>query len=53
MMSNEYTAIIKKDGDWWVGWVQEISGANAQERTKKELLLSLKEAVKDIMDVNC
>nr|VFK24937.1 MAG: hypothetical protein BECKMB1821G_GA0114241_101051 [Candidatus Kentron sp. MB]VFK30082.1 MAG: hypothetical protein BECKMB1821I_GA0114274_101342 [Candidatus Kentron sp. MB]VFK75046.1 MAG: hypothetical protein BECKMB1821H_GA0114242_101442 [Candidatus Kentron sp. MB] len=50
-MNNKYTAIITKDGDWWLGWVQEISGANAQEKTKEELLTSLKEAAKDIIEL--
>ena len=50
-MNNEYTAIITKDDDWWVGWIEEVPGANAQERTKEELIISLKEAVKDIIDL--
>ena len=50
-MNNEYTAIIKKDGDWWIGWIEEISGVNAQEETKEELLISLREAAKDIMEL--
>ncbi|WP_373478923.1 type II toxin-antitoxin system HicB family antitoxin [Geminocystis sp.] len=50
-MSAEYTAIITKDGDWWIGWVEEIPGANAQEETKEELLISLKEAVTDIIKI--
>ena len=51
MMSTEYTAIITKDVDWWIGWIEEIPGANAQERTKEELIISLKEAAKDIVDL--
>ncbi|MBF0204321.1 MAG: type II toxin-antitoxin system HicB family antitoxin [Desulfamplus sp.] len=50
-MNNEYTAIIIKDDDWWLGWIEEIPGVNAQERTKKELIISLKEAVKDIIEL--
>jgi len=50
-MKNEFTAIIKKEDDWWIGWVEEVSGANAQEKTKEELLVSLKEAVKDIIEL--
>jgi len=50
-MSTEYTAIITKDVDWWIGWIEEIPGANAQERTKEELIISLKEAAKDIVDL--
>jgi predicted RNase H-like HicB family nuclease len=52
-MKAEFTAIVKRDGDWWVGWVEEIPGANAQEKTKEELIISLKEAVKDILELRC
>ena len=51
-MNAEFTAIIKKDGDWWLGWVEEIPGANAQEKTKEELMISLREAAKDILDIH-
>ncbi|MGC9505858.1 hypothetical protein [Baaleninema sp.] len=27
-MNGTYTAIIKKDGDWWIGWIEEIPGVN-------------------------
>ncbi len=52
-MKAELTAIIKKDGDWWLGWVEEIAGANAQERTKEELIISLTEAANDILELCC
>lgn len=51
-MAIEVTAIIQKDGDWWIGWVEEIPGANAQERTREELIISLKQATRDILDLN-
>jgi predicted RNase H-like HicB family nuclease len=51
-MKVEYTAIVKKDGDWWIGWVEEVPGVNAQERTKQELLKSLADALKDIFELN-
>jgi predicted RNase H-like HicB family nuclease len=50
-MKTEFTAIIKQDGDWWLGWVEEIPGANAQEKTKEELLISLREAARDILEL--
>ena len=31
-MENTYTAIIKRDGDWWVGWIEEVPGVNGQEK---------------------
>jgi predicted RNase H-like HicB family nuclease len=52
-MKAEFTAIVKRDGDWWLGWVEEVPGANAQERTKEELIISLREAVKDILELRC
>lgn len=50
-MKAEFTAIIKRDGDWWLGWVEEVPGANAQEKTKEELIISLREAARDILDL--
>lgn len=50
-MKSEFTAIIKKEDDWWIGWVEEVPGANAQEKTKDELITSLKEAVKDMLEL--
>lgn len=48
-MSNKYTAIMQQDGDWWVGWIQEIPGVNCQEETyealKETLAITLKEAL--------
>ena len=46
-MPSRYTVITKKDGDWWIGWVEEVPGVNAQERTKKELLASLRIALRE------
>lgn len=49
---NTYTAIIQRRGDWWIGWVKEVSGVNAQERTREELLVSLRLALADILELN-
>ncbi len=51
-MKAELTAIVVKDGDWWVGWIEEIPGANAQEQSREELLISLKAAALDIVELN-
>ena len=42
-MTSPFTAICTQRDDRWVGWIEEIPGVNAQERTKLELLASLKE----------
>jgi predicted RNase H-like HicB family nuclease len=44
-MHNEFTAIIERDGDWYVAYCPEIQGANGQGRTKDEARESLVEAI--------
>jgi hypothetical protein len=51
MAVNGYTALVKQSGDWWIGWVQEVPGVNAQERTKEELLLSLRQALREAIEI--
>jgi predicted RNase H-like HicB family nuclease len=47
-----YTAIIKRDGDWWIGWVEEVPGVNAQERSREELLASLRVILAEALEFN-
>lgn len=51
-MTNTYTAILRRDGDWWIGWIEEVPGVNCQERTRDQLLASLREALRDILELN-
>ncbi|NCW27782.1 MAG: type II toxin-antitoxin system HicB family antitoxin [Verrucomicrobia bacterium] len=51
-MASNYTAIVKKDGDWWVGWIEEVPGVNAQEKTKPKLMASLKEVLAEALEFN-
>lgn len=48
----EYTAVIKQVGKWWIGWVEEIPGVNCQERTREELLESLRITLKEAIELN-
>jgi len=48
----EFTAVFEQDGDWWIGWVEELPGANTQERTLEEARESLKEAVQLVLEAN-
>ena len=41
-MNQTYTAVVKQDGQWWIGWVEEVPGVNCQERTRDELIESLR-----------
>ena len=51
-MSKVYTAATKQDGDWWIGWIEEVPGVNCQERTHKELLESLKVTLREALEFN-
>ena len=51
-MKQAYTAVIQQDEGWWIGWIQEIPGVNCQERTKNELMVSLKSGLEDILELN-
>jgi predicted RNase H-like HicB family nuclease len=48
-MRNEFTAVIERDGDWFVGWSPEIPGANGQSRTMEECRASLGAAIRLIL----
>ena len=43
-------AVIKKCNGWWIGWLVDIPGVNAQEKTKKKLLESLKIGAEDMLN---
>jgi predicted RNase H-like HicB family nuclease len=49
-MRNEFTAVIERDGDWFVGWSPEIPGANGQGRTVEECRESLSAAIQLILE---
>ena len=44
-MRNEFTAIIERDGPWYVAYCPEIPGANGQGATKDEVRESLAAAI--------
>ncbi len=49
-MANEFTAIIERDGDWYIAYCAEIPGANGQGRTKEEARESLAEAIRLVLE---
>ena len=51
-MPNQYTAVIKNDKEWWIGWIEEIPGVNCQEKTKEDLLISLRATLKEALVLN-
>ena len=44
-MSSTFTAILERDGDWYVAQCPEVPGANGQGRSKEEALASLADAI--------
>lgn len=51
-MKAEYKAIVKQDGGWWVGWIEEIAGVNSQGRTRDELMDNLSSALEEALEMN-
>ena len=43
---------MKHKGNWWIGWVEEVPGVNCQERTKADLLTSLKKVFSEAIEFN-
>jgi predicted RNase H-like HicB family nuclease len=47
-----FTAVFERDGDWWIGYVEELPGANTQGQTLDEARENLKEAIQLILEGN-
>ena len=51
-MRAEYTAVVKQDDAWWIGWIEEVPGVNCQERSREKLLDSLKVTLREALEMN-
>ena len=51
-MTNTYTAIIKQDGKFWIGWIEEIPGVNCQAESRDELLETLQVTLGEAIQLN-
>ena len=51
-MASGYTAVIQQNGDWWIGWVEEVPGVNSQGATRDELLENLRDALDEAIQMN-
>lgn len=49
-MRNEFTAIIERDGEWFIGYCPEIPGANGQGHSVEECRRNLAEAISLILE---
>ena len=52
MNHSPWTAIISRDEGWWIGWIAEVPGVNAQERTREELLETLPDVLREALEMN-
>jgi predicted RNase H-like HicB family nuclease len=44
--------VIRRDGRWWIGWVEEVPGVNSQGETREELLTNLRDALNEAIEMN-
>jgi predicted RNase H-like HicB family nuclease len=52
MTTSNYNAVIRQDGPWWIGWIEELPGVNCQGATREELLENLREALAEALEMN-
>lgn len=52
MLTKKFTAVFEQEGEWWIGYVEELPGANTQSQTLEEARENLKEAVQLIIEAN-
>jgi hypothetical protein len=48
----ELTAVIRQSGRWWIGLIEEVPGVNFQERTREELIETLRVTLSEALEMN-
>ena len=51
-MNRTYTALIQQRGNWWIGWIEGIPGVSCQEKTREELLETLRITLLEALEFN-
>ena len=51
-MQTGYTAVVNQVDAWWIGWIEELPGVNCQESTHEELVASLRETLREALELN-
>ena len=44
--------MVQQDGQWWIGWVEEVPGVNSQGHTREELLDNPRDALAEALEMN-
>ena len=47
------TAVYENRGDWWIGYVEGLPGANTQGKTLEEVRANLREATQMVIEASC
>jgi predicted RNase H-like HicB family nuclease len=51
-MDEHYTAVTQQQGEWWIGWVEEVPGVSSRGATRAELLENLGSALEVMLAAN-
>jgi predicted RNase H-like HicB family nuclease len=51
--ASAYIAVMRQDGPWWIGWVEELPGVNAQEQRREDFMESLREILREALELDC
>ena len=43
---------MKQDGEWLIGWIEEVPGVNCQESTREQLVQSLRTTLVEALEMN-
>jgi predicted RNase H-like HicB family nuclease len=49
-MHNEFTAVVEREGDWYIAYCAEVPGANGQGRTREECVRNLADAIALVLE---
>jgi len=51
-VSQTFSAVIKHEAPWWIGWIEEVPGVNCQEPTRQKLIGSLRVTLAEALEMN-
>lgn len=51
-MHATFTAVIKQEGEWWYGWIEEVPGVNCQEASREQLIETLRLTLAEAIGFN-
>ena len=49
-MRNEFTAVVERDGPWFIAYCAEVPGANGQGTAREDCLANLRDAITLILE---